>query len=272
MFSTHCVCFTILWCVQTVLADFCMAPTDNTLSVTPDSALDVATYYGTCNGTNPFAASLSDAYAAVNALNTSLAVLTGSGGSCEGNPFLLACYPAVDAIYGELASIDGNIACEPIQEQWVNVFNKAICHDYYMGLYIIFYVAAFTLVLLFIVMVTWSLLYQYFGKLWDTDEHIVEVMSVDSFGNALLPGSQMTDDEMRYDSSLASSSRDENVMYSTAVSSVHYKTTHAGGGHKESFSDVATATTTSGNATRTKSMSSSEEDVNISMTKRDSNA
>ncbi|CAE7675145.1 unnamed protein product, partial [Symbiodinium microadriaticum] len=214
----------------TVLADFCMAPTDNALSITPDSALEVATYYATCNGTNPFASSLSDAYSAVGILNASLTALTESGGPCDGNPYLLACFPTVDDIYSELGTVEGNIHCEGLQQQWVNVFNESACHDYYLGLYILFYTMAGTTLLLFILLVIWSLLYQYFGDLWNANEHIVEVMSTDSFGDALVPGSAVNSETASVDGGMyrhyssGGSSREVGVsgFSQPATSKIHY--------------------------------------------------
>ena len=204
-----------------------MAPTDNTLSITPESALDVATYYATCNGTNPFASPLQSAYDATNALNASLTALTESGGVCEGNPYLVACYPTVNDIYAELVAVEENVACEPLQKQWGNVFNESVCHDYYIGLYIIFYTLAGAVVLLFILMVVWSLMYQYFGTdVPATDEHIAEVMSVDSYGNALIPstaiGSEVTDDDLKCHHSSVGSSREAFVPGRTTTSKIYY--------------------------------------------------
>lgn len=158
-----------------------MAPTNNAISVSPDSAVDVATYYGTCNGTNPFDESLSSAYDAVNDLNSSITFLVQPGGLCENDPYLLACYPSIDDIYTNLTVISDGIQCQPIQNEWATIFNKSLCRDYYAALYIIFETLVGILVTFFPLLVISSLLYQYFGTLWKAEEgHILEISIRDS--------------------------------------------------------------------------------------------
>jgi hypothetical protein len=181
-----------------VLADFCIAPTDNAISVTPDSALDVATYYGTCNGTNPFDESLTSAYEAVNDLNASITFLVQPGGLCENNPYLLACYPSIDDIYSNLTFISDGIQCQPIQNEWATVFNKSLCRDYYSALYIVFETLIGILITFFPLLIISSLLYQYFGTLWKAEEgHTLEIPIRDSEGNPLgtLSGISMAAEE-----------------------------------------------------------------------------
>jgi hypothetical protein len=181
-----------------------MAPTDNTLSVTPDSALDVATYYGTCNGTNPFDESLTAAYIAVDDLNASITFLVQPGGLCENNPYLLACYPAIDDIYANLTSISADIACEPIQDEWDTVFNKAVCSDYFLAVYLLVQIIIGIFLTYFPLLIVSSLLYQYFDSLWNTDEgHTLEIPIRDAEGSNPLGGSMagisMAEAEVAFD-------------------------------------------------------------------------
>lgn len=174
-----------------------MKPTDNAISVTPDSALDVATYYGTCNGTNPFDESITAAYEAVDDLNASITFLVQPGGQCEGNPYLLACYPSIDDIYSNLTVISDDIQCAPIQDEWATVFNKSVCRDYYAAIYTVWNTLIGILITFFPLMIIASLLYQYFGALWTTEEgHVLEIPIRDSEGNPLgsLPGISLTTD------------------------------------------------------------------------------
>jgi hypothetical protein len=163
-----------------------MAPTDNAISVAPDSALDVATYYGTCNGTNPFDESLTAAYEAVDDLNASITFLVQPGGLCENNAYLLACYPSIDDIYSNLTAISAGIACEPIQDEWDTVFNKAMCLDYFLALYLLVEIIVGIFLTFLPLLIVSSLLYQYFDSLWNTDEgHALQTPIRDSEGNPL---------------------------------------------------------------------------------------
>eukprot|EP00602_Paraphysomonas_sp_CaronLab_P000092 CAMPEP_0185029090 /NCGR_PEP_ID=MMETSP1103-20130426/15190_1 /TAXON_ID=36769 /ORGANISM="Paraphysomonas bandaiensis, Strain Caron Lab Isolate" /LENGTH=504 /DNA_ID=CAMNT_0027563707 /DNA_START=1 /DNA_END=1512 /DNA_ORIENTATION=- len=178
----------ILWCLfaitMIVLADFCMAPTDNMISVCPGSAETVAEYYGTCNGTNPFDDSLDSAYDAMDSITEGLDYLTQSGGPCEGNPYLLQCYPNVDDINGNLTFIEGEISCEPMQRQWAKLFNDSVCDGYFTAVFITFFTLLLIILCLFSLLIVASLLYQYFGELWEvSDESMVEITSTESNDN-----------------------------------------------------------------------------------------
>lgn len=197
-----------------------MEPTDNALSIAPDSALDVATYYGTCNGTNPFDESISSSYEALYDLNTSITFLVSPGGLCENNPYLLSCYGPINDMFANLTIITENIACDPLQEEWGNVFNEAVCYDYFISLYILFYTLIGLLICFFPLLVISSLLYQYFGALWKTEEgHILEIPIRDSEGNPLasLPGVSLTRE-----------TREPSSTYSTLVYDDHRQNSTSG--------------------------------------------
>ena len=152
------------------MGDFCQAPTDNLISITPDSVVEEATYYGTCNGTNPIEDPVTDAYDAVEALELAINTLTASGGDCEGNTYLLACLPIIEDMYVELDDIEQDMSCDPLQKLWGDIVNDATCHNVYTGLFILTLSVILVVILYFSLLIFSSLIYQYFGELWSTDD------------------------------------------------------------------------------------------------------
>lgn len=196
-----------------------MKPTDNALLIAPDSALEVATYYSTCNGTNPFDESISLSYEALNDLNTSITILVRPGGVCENNPYLLSCFGPINDMYANLTIITDNTVCEPLQSEWGNVFNDAICYDYFISLYILFYTLILLIISFFPLLVISSLLYQYFGALWKTEEgHVLEIPIRDSEGNPLssLPGVSLSREAMEPSSTYSTLIYDDSRQTSTS--------------------------------------------------------
>ena len=149
------------------MGDFCQAPTNNLISITPDSAVEEATYFGTCNGTNPFDESVSDAYSAVQELQGAVNALTAPGASCDGNTYLLACLPVIEDMYTELDSIERDMSCGPLQQLWGDIVNESTCDNIYTGLFILFWTTTLIFLAYFCLLVVSSLIYQYFGEMWE---------------------------------------------------------------------------------------------------------
>ena len=150
-----------------LMSDFCMEPTNNMLAVVPEDSYDTIAYYATCNGTNPIVEPLGDAYATVLLWNETITTLTEPGGDCEGNPYLIACYEDIDDILGNLTMIAETAACPPIQDEWANIFNDAVCDSGFYGIFFVWASQFTAIAFLFVLMVISSLLFKYFGLHWD---------------------------------------------------------------------------------------------------------
>lgn len=165
------------------MGDYCQAPTDNLISLAPDSVAKDATYYGTCNGTNPFTEPVDDAYEAVQLLEQSVITLTETGGVCEGNAYLLACFPVIADMYEEIDNIEAEMSCGPLQKLWGDIVNDATCHNIYTGLFILSWSVFFIFLAYFCLLIVSSLIYQYFGDLWKTEETLKLLVDVNSRSN-----------------------------------------------------------------------------------------
>jgi hypothetical protein len=152
------------------MGDFCQAPTDNLIMLAPDSVSDEATYFGTCNGTNPFSEPVTDAYEAIQELETAVFALTETGGQCEGNSYLLACLPVIDDMYVEIDDIEKEMECNPLQKLWGDIVNDSTCHNIYTGIFILFWTVFLIYLVYFCLLIISSLIYQYFGDLWHAED------------------------------------------------------------------------------------------------------
>lgn len=181
---------------QSIMGDFCEAPTDNLISITPDSVVEEATYFGTCNGTNPFDESVTEAYDAIRSLELSVITLTDPGGICEGNAYLLDCLPVISDMYTEIDSIEENIRCEPLQIFWGEIVNDSTCHNIYTGLFVLFWTVVLVFMAYFSLLVVSSLIYQYFGDLWHAEDTLKLLEESNNVSSSVSNGeltSDMTD-------------------------------------------------------------------------------
>ena len=167
------------------MGDYCEAPTDNLIMITPDSVVEEATYFGTCNGTNPFDDSVTEANDAVQSLELSITSLTAAGAPCENNPYLLACLPIIEDMYAELDEIEHDMSCSPLQSFWGDIVNDATCHNIYTGLFILFWTVLLVFLVYFCLLIISSLIYQYFGDLWHAEEALNERLVNDANSSIL---------------------------------------------------------------------------------------
>jgi hypothetical protein len=167
------------------MGDFCEAPTDNLISITPDSVQTEAIYFGTCNGTNPFDESVSEAYEAVQDLEQAINVLTALGGTCEGNTYLLECLPVIADMYTEIYDIEVDMSCGPLQQFWGDIVNDATCHNIYTGLFILFWTVSLIFLAYFSLLIVSSLIYQYFGELWHAEDSLKLLVDVNNSSGGL---------------------------------------------------------------------------------------
>ena len=160
--------------LQMVLSDFCMRPTDNAVLVCPRNVEEIAYFYGTCNGTNPLYEPLSSAVDATTALGVTVTVLTQPNGSCPGNEYLLATYPSIANMLSNISYIEEATQCPPLQEEWANIFNEAFCDKTFIAIYTLFTTLSALLVALFALMITSSLISQYFDDYWETGNLVTQ--------------------------------------------------------------------------------------------------
>jgi len=149
------------------LADFCMSPTSSILTQLADSNFyNLAEYYSTCEGTNPIDSELSEHLSDISGFNSTLQYITAPEAACEGNSYISSMIDELQVIYTSLNSVSDLAECAPINYHWNEVFNTGICDKAYTGLFVVWMSQITTLVLLMLLTLTVSILYQYFGVYW----------------------------------------------------------------------------------------------------------
>jgi hypothetical protein len=149
---------------QMGMGDFCMDPTTNIINAidTTASTTETFTYYATCTGVDPLAAPLADAYDAMDVMTQYINLATSSNGVCPSNEYLLSMKNDILIINNTLDDITYLSTCQPIQDEWDNIFEDSACGDVYDGLYTIWIGLYFTILFLFLLCISTSILYQYF--------------------------------------------------------------------------------------------------------------
>ena len=115
-----------------------MEPTENLLTLAPDSVYDVTSYYSTCAGENPLQPSLESAQQLVLESEAAVQMLLDS--TCANDQYLLDSLVYFQDVEDVLASMQRLLACPPTQKQFQLVLNEGLCDDSFTGIYIIWLV------------------------------------------------------------------------------------------------------------------------------------
>jgi hypothetical protein len=154
----------LYYIIQMYVADFCMDPSQNALKLVHSKNTELVSYYASCFGTNPLFPSLHDITVSSLLLNRSITSLIDN--ECSGNPYLIKALDALQYVGSNISSIKDDVMCEPIQEDYDNVFHDGICYYSFEGIFYIWLSLFSSCFMLFLVLIFGSILYQYFGPLW----------------------------------------------------------------------------------------------------------
>lgn len=154
--------------VASIGGDLCMAPTANLLKSMPkDSDLrNIASYYATCIGNNTLQHDIDSGTSSLTAMNSSLTMLLTPPyiptQNCPGNHDIQSLQGTMNYISYAVDGIELDLTCSPIQEIWFAMMNEGFCKNLYTGIFYIWGSQLVTSFFLFLLMVTMSMIYQYF--------------------------------------------------------------------------------------------------------------
>eukprot|EP00607_Mallomonas_marina_P010215 CAMPEP_0182421396 /NCGR_PEP_ID=MMETSP1167-20130531/6767_1 /TAXON_ID=2988 /ORGANISM="Mallomonas Sp, Strain CCMP3275" /LENGTH=413 /DNA_ID=CAMNT_0024598487 /DNA_START=545 /DNA_END=1786 /DNA_ORIENTATION=- len=173
--------FIVICCLEMALlvglADFCMDPlTYGVQFISSETTQSIAQYYATCEGDDPIYGYLNTAYTAFVDLNSSLPALLDY---CEGNQYLLNLISDTNVMVRSLELTQNAAQCSAIQSEWNSVFNEGLCNDAFKGFFIVWIVKFILIFFLFSLTSTVSMLYEYFGRLWNIDKDEVLLQSLE---------------------------------------------------------------------------------------------
>ena len=151
-----------------VLSDFCAAPYSLLADVIVSNGTvhDLVAYYSACNGTDPFAADLSLAETAVQALASNVSAAVAANGSCPSEPHLLQSQPLIADMGSQVAAMRASLACASLSGQLHSLVDDGLCSSLFEGLFIVAVTFLGTSATLFALICVVSVLYQFFGSLW----------------------------------------------------------------------------------------------------------
>jgi hypothetical protein len=144
-----------------LVADFCMEPVHNLLMITPDSSYDVTAYYTTCAGTNPLDQPLTEAQQQVTDAQTATQAVLDN--FCPGDQYLtdaLVEMNQIQLIFGNMTSL---LACQPTQDEALNVLHDGLCGDVFKGMWVIWLGMFVCGACLLIASIATALAYPYFA-------------------------------------------------------------------------------------------------------------
>jgi hypothetical protein len=156
------------------MGDFCMNPLSNTANLIPRDIYNVTSYYLDCSGVNSLQTDLNDAFLFVDQYDIYINQLLDT--TCPGNAYLIESLDVLKTINTTLLSVEGEIACPPIQSQLADVIQTGLCEQSFEGIYSIWLGQYFSVSFIFLVTIIVSIIYQYFGQFWGD----IEIQSVDN--------------------------------------------------------------------------------------------
>lgn len=151
-------------------ADFCMNPTPNALGLCEPDYRPIATYYSSCNGTNPLTEPVETAFVSIEVIELAVLNLTKPGGKCEYNPYLLHCTKMVDYAHGNLTVLLVSAQCPPVKEDWDEFFRQAVCREGYYALFVAWIADYSTIFGMYLTLLVGCCTYQYIGTQWKLGE------------------------------------------------------------------------------------------------------
>jgi hypothetical protein len=148
------------------LADFCMDPATNLLKFYTENSTtyDALEYYSTCEGTNPADAGI---FALQGIIFTLDDTVKKGGEQCTNDTNVDGMKTSILGMYSQIALIDKNAECPPIQKEIALVLEEGVCVGIFRGLYTFWIEHNVTAALLFITTAFFGAVFYYYGVYWD---------------------------------------------------------------------------------------------------------
>jgi hypothetical protein len=159
-----------------IMGDFCMNPSNNLVTAIPNSlgsSKQMLTYYITCSGKSPFDSSIdtiTNQLGSMSLANTGTAQCPGADALWP-TTYTNAAQRALNSVSAQLNSMKAGLACGSganVNMAWDDAMNKAVCTDFFNGLFKIWVAQYVVSGALFFTVICASVLYQYFpGQFWN---------------------------------------------------------------------------------------------------------
>lgn len=170
------IALTVMCCIEmviaTVLADYCMEPTENLLSILPKGDIrDLLRYYTQCVGDNILTDPLTDIKEVLWDMQVQMTYLYENTDSpCYNEAPLVTVNNSLIALGTNIDNIACLVSCDEIAPLWVGAINDGFCTDFFTGYATIWIQQFVTAGLLYALCCTASVLYEFFGDWWNVTE------------------------------------------------------------------------------------------------------
>jgi len=143
-----------------------------------------AQYYSTCAGINPLHDQLVQSYVARDYLGKAINIELRKD-VCEGNTDLQKAIMSLSNMHTLYEWIADELSCTEIHSVWVMTFEKALCTDTITGVFFLWVSQGISMIALFLVSISSSIMMLYFDNYWDISATIEDKFEIAS-KNALL--------------------------------------------------------------------------------------
>jgi hypothetical protein len=121
----------VFLCITMVLANTCMDPYQELLDSAPDSVSDNLAYYFTCEGANTLFAESDAAKASIANLQSSVASIKSTGGSCATNSGLLYLESELIKANDYIVDAEESVPCTEVRESLSTFIGTSLCTQLY---------------------------------------------------------------------------------------------------------------------------------------------
>jgi hypothetical protein len=183
----------IFICFTMIFGDFCTDPTFNLLNSLSNvnDVQNIAYYYATCQGNTTIQVELHESSYYINKTLTALNLVEPY---CTNTVAINQMENTVLAINQTLADLTKLTECQSIQAIWFNLVNKAICTEFYQGIFYIWSAQILTCFCLFFTLMIVTITYQFYPKYplvgkkyYELQQHHEEIDDQDTYFNIDVP-------------------------------------------------------------------------------------
>lgn len=144
------------------LADLCTNPARNLARQVTGSTRSLIVYYATCSGEDKIKNNVEKAKSTIITIATQVASMKAN--FCPGDPSISIFNGAIDDIGTQIGNLAQTVSCQSLRKVLLTFLNDSLCGGIYSGIYSIWISQLITSFFLLMLLITSTVLYQYFGQ------------------------------------------------------------------------------------------------------------
>ena len=145
------------------LGDLCVHPARSLARQVTGSSRSLIVYYATCNGEDTIRNNVVSAQASITTIATQVGKMKAI--FCPNDPSIEIYRAAIDDIKLQIGNVANTISCPSLRKVLLTFLNESLCGGIYSGIYSIWISQLITSFFLLMLLITSTVLYQYFGHI-----------------------------------------------------------------------------------------------------------